>query len=44
MGAQRDLKDSNEVIEGWVSNTHELALALTYARRARHKNIRCVTS
>lgn len=22
MGAQRDLKDSNEVIEGWVSHTH----------------------
>ena len=29
MGAQRDLKDSNEVIDGWVSHTHTREHTLT---------------
>lgn len=37
MGAQRDLKDSNEVIEGWVSNTHKLTSTFTYAGSSAEK-------
>lgn len=30
MGAQQDLKDSNEVIEGWVSHTQTLTYTHTH--------------
>lgn len=43
MGAQQDLKDSNEVIEGWVSIAHTHLHVHIRTMRSEHK-YRCVTS
>lgn len=43
MGAQQDLKDSNEVIEGWVSITHTHLHVHIRTMHSKPK-YRCVTS